>query len=303
MSAPTRGDRVRAAGLVLAVLGAGGCVDVRAPSAPSPDASPIVRSDTSLQDDEEGSFEGAEPARYEASRPPPASPAADDSTGATYRAVVPPLPADAPAIRIGALSDADCEKESARAGLPLEKVATGADGVASPMRLTGPLGGVRFVVPPASSPHGVLDCRLGLALADLASVLARFDVVEVKVDNFYRKNAVLPPGSKKGKKAKRSAKPSQHARALAIDVTSFKLKDGRELTIPRDWHAPIGSVSCGPEATLEGSSVDAIHLRDLVCEIARRGIFHRVLTPSFNAAHRGHFHFDLGRGDSHATVR
>ena len=40
-----------------------------------------------------------------------------------------------------------------------------------------------------------------------------------------------------------------------------------------------------------------------MCEVARKGLFHDVLTPSFNAAHRTHFHFDIKEKDAHQAVR
>lgn len=295
-----RAKLLRAAWLSALTL-ASACVDVRAPAAPSRSApSHLSTGDGVGGDVEEGDAE-AEPALSAPATT--ASPASLPASGeaASFRAPIPALGAQSPARLRAELSDDACLRQIKQQQLPFEPAS--AAGVDAPMRLTGTLHGVRFVVPPASSPHGVLDCRLALALSDLALLLETFDVVEVKIDNFYRQNAVLPKGAKQGKQAKRRSKPSQHARALAADITSFKLADGRVLTIPRDWHAPIGSTSCGPEARLDEPSADATLLRDLVCEVARKGLFHRVLTPSYNAAHQGHFHFDLGRGDTTATIR
>jgi hypothetical protein len=217
-----------------------------------------------------------------------AAPAAED-----FRRPVPALAADAPASRYAALSDSACSKELAKRGLPFEPSKQAASGVSSAWRFTGPLHGIRFVTPAAPSLFGVLDCRLALSLDDMAAVLARHGVVTIRVDNFYRPNAHLP-----GKKKK-----SQHASAMAIDMTSIELGDGTKLTPPADWHAPIGSKSCGPDAVLESTEARAVVLRDMVCDVARAGVFHHLLTPSYDAAHQSHFHFDVAKDAKSVMVR
>jgi len=110
-------------------------------------------------------------------------------------------------------------------------------------------------------------------------------VVEVRVDNMYRPHAHLP-----GKK-----KPSQHSYGLALDLTRLKLSDGRELVIERDFQGAIGEPVCGSGAPAALSG-DAKLLRDLICDVARSGLFHHILTPNHDAAHRNHFHLDIARG-------
>lgn len=161
-----------------------------------------------------------------------------------------------------------------------------------PLRLAGTLHGVRFVTAPAPSPYGIVDCRLVLALDELASVLATFDVTTIRVDNLYRPRAKLPG----------SPKRSQHAYGLAADITSFTLADGRTLSVEDDWHATVGEKACGPDAVMSEPTDESIALRNIVCEIARRGIFHHLLTPGFNAAHRTHFHFDIQRGEKRWAI-
>jgi hypothetical protein len=115
--------------------------------------------------------------------------------------------------------------------------------------------------------------------------LKRHDVVEVGVDNMYRPHAHLP-----GKK-----KPSQHSYGLAIDMTRLKLADGRELVVERDFQGALGEPVCGADARPELES-DALRLRDLICDVARSGSFHHILTPNHDVAHRNHFHLDIARG-------
>jgi hypothetical protein len=74
------------------------------------------------------------------------------------------------------------------------------------------------------------------------------------------------------------ARRSEHAGANAIDIAGFVLGDGRRITLARDWG--------GDDA--EGRFLEAV--RDGACRF-----FNIVLGPAYNAAHRDHFHFDMGR--------
>lgn len=68
---------------------------------------------------------------------------------------------------------------------------------------------------------------------------------------------------------------SEHATADAIDVAAFVLKDGRQVSVLKDW---------------KGTGKDADFLRavrDGAC-----GLFSTVLSPDYNEAHRDHFHLD-----------
>lgn len=197
------------------------------------------------------------------------------------------LPRSAPASRLSNLSPGSCRAELKRRKLPFKAAPGPAKGVATPVRLTGPLRGVTFRAPSGRSPYGTLDCRLLLALDELAEVLARHRVTSVRVDNLYRPRARLP-----GRR-----KPSQHSYGLAADIMSFTLDDGTELVIERDWvRSPSGN-ACGPGSRAPEIHAAGIALLNLVCDIARSGLFHHMLTPNHDEAHRDHLHFDLKRGD------
>jgi hypothetical protein len=201
-----------------------------------------------------------------------------------------PLPApyvskSSSASRWASLSPQQCNSELKRRKLEVKRWKGAALGVATPLRLSGPLGGVRFVAPGGKSPYGILDCRLALALSDMAVILRKHGVVEVRVDNMYRPKAHLP-----GRK-----KPSQHSYGLAIDLTRLKLEDGSELIVERDFQGAIGEPVCGKDARA-GLSSEAGKLRDVICEVARAQLFHHILTPNHDAAHRDHFHLDIARG-------
>ncbi len=71
---------------------------------------------------------------------------------------------------------------------------------------------------------------------------------------------------------------SQHASANALDIAGFRLADGRSISVLKDWPG-------------EGASARFLRqVRDGACDD-----FNVVLSPDYNAAHRNHFHLDMGR--------
>ena len=70
---------------------------------------------------------------------------------------------------------------------------------------------------------------------------------------------------------------SQHATANAIDIASFRLANGKTVSVLRDYGQP----------TPAGRFLDAAH--DRAC-----GIFNVVLGPRYNRLHADHFHLDMG---------
>jgi hypothetical protein len=70
---------------------------------------------------------------------------------------------------------------------------------------------------------------------------------------------------------------SQHALANAIDISGFKLADGRVITVAKDYKGG------GPEAAF----LRAAHMR--ACKY-----FRVAVGPEFNAAHWNHLHLDRG---------
>lgn len=70
---------------------------------------------------------------------------------------------------------------------------------------------------------------------------------------------------------------SEHATANALDVAAFILRDGRDVSVARNWSGD------GPEARFLHAA------RDGACRW-----FRTALSPDYNAVHRDHFHFDMG---------
>jgi hypothetical protein len=197
------------------------------------------------------------------------------------------------ASRYASLSPEQCLAEATSRKLPL--VAATARDVVQPVRVSGPLGGVRFLMggakePGGSSPHEILDCRLALVLADFGALLAPRGVVEVRHMSLYR------PGARIAK----TGHPSRHGQGLAIDVGQIVFADGKRWSVLDDWHGAIGDSVCGgaPRTVNEASA----GLRGLVCETAGKGLFHLFLTPNHDRAHANHLHLDLEPGWSDVKV-
>jgi hypothetical protein len=70
---------------------------------------------------------------------------------------------------------------------------------------------------------------------------------------------------------------SQHATANALDIAGFRLADGRTISVLRDW----------PKDNADAGFLRQV--RDGACDM-----FSVVLSPDYNAAHRNHFHLDVG---------
>ena len=70
---------------------------------------------------------------------------------------------------------------------------------------------------------------------------------------------------------------SAAASANALDIAGFRLADGQRIDLVRDW---------------QGEGAKARFLREVhtgACDS-----FNTVLGPDYNAAHRNHFHLDMG---------
>jgi hypothetical protein len=174
-----------------------------------------------------------------------------------------------------------------------------AAGVLAPIRLTGPLRGVRFRTElsdkeRASSPNEIGDCRLILALDDYAEILSSFDIVEVRHYSMYRPPTGWWP---RGKTA------LHHMGAVAIDAGRFVVKDGTVLDVDRHFHGAIGARTCGQGARPRPATVEAKTLRSLLCQAVARRLFNVVLTPNYNAPHKNHFHLEVTAGVNWFLVR
>lgn len=206
-----------------------------------------------------------------------------------------PLPASPHvAHEIAALSDRQCVRLLRRAGVPFEPSPRVVLGVAQPIFVTGPIGGVSYRASGSRQIREVMDCRLAVALVRWSRMLRALNVREVVLLSTYR-----PPTQAE---AERQPVQTRHQGAMAIDAGAFVRDDGTVLSVLHDFHGRLGRPVCGPQARVprnEGARV----LRTIACDSARRGLFHVVLTPNFNVAHRDHLHLEVARGTSWQFVR
>ncbi len=188
------------------------------------------------------------------------------------------------------------------------------NGIATPLRWIAPLGDIQVLVPPKKSMYGNLDCRQALLWIELMPVLVEHGVVRIQIDNFYRNHARIRRGRK-----------SQHAYGLAADITAIEFdadegtkmaKTGARLPsghgrvdVEDDFLGRLGAPVCGPEAKIVPRAdsdpeqvARAIRLRNLLCDLARRGAFHHILTPNYDAAHKNHLHLDLKRDNKWFSI-
>ncbi len=197
-----------------------------------------------------------------------------------------------PALVYAALGRDACEAELRKRHIAFTR-AGDAPGVTVPVRLDGPLHGIAFRSGIAESrrvhAHGeVIDGRLVLALDDFAATLAPHDFVEARVISAYR--------TAKENGCTTKYEGEQHCAALAVDVASFKRRDGSSLVIERDFHGHIGALTCRSPAAPRPSTPAATELWEIACSAAGRE-FQVVLTPNWNAQHKNHFHLELTTHD------
>jgi hypothetical protein len=121
-----------------------------------------------------------------------------------------------------------------------------------------------------------LSCRSALSLAMWEhhvmqpAALRHFDAPVVRFEHFgsYACRNVY---------GRKEAPLSRHATADALDAAGFVLRNGRRISVERDW----GS-----------DDPDGRFLREVHAGACR--LFDTVLGPEYNAAHRNHFHLDRG---------
>lgn len=83
----------------------------------------------------------------------------------------------------------------------------------------------------------------------------------------------------------KTGKISEHGKGRAIDISAFRLANGKEITVLKGWNA-------------RGSSKALRHMHKGAC-----GPFGTVLGPKANKFHLDHFHFDTARYRSGSYCR
>ncbi len=210
-------------------------------------------------------------------------------------AVEPPEVEKTKAFRYAAMSADACLTELRARGVPFSLLgpppAPGhahvpyPRGVATPLRLSGPVRGVRFRhADPAVRDDAVLesvaDCPLALALDDLAYIVRQYAVTEVHYLSMYRRGYTKPG--------------VRHPAGRAVDVARVRFGDGSVYDVEQDFHGRIGGKTCGEGATPPTKDTPgARFFRRVVCELDATRPFNLVLTPQHDWAHRNHLHLEV----------
>lgn len=190
------------------------------------------------------------------------------------------------ASEVAALSDGACLRALQRARVPFERLAPTA-GIAQPIRLTGPLEGVRYRSSERREVYELMDCRLAVGLVRFSRMLRTLGITEVQHYSTYR-----PPTEAE---ARRQPVQARHAGGMAIDAAWFVRQDGARFSVLEHFHGHLGRPVCGPDARVPNDDEGARLLRTIACDAGRRGYFHVILTPNYNRPHRNHFHLEVTR--------
>jgi hypothetical protein len=197
-------------------------------------------------------------------------------------------------------------------------LAQGDCGTESPVTVTA-IGTVKF------GGEATMTCGMATALAALMP-----DAVKAASDILGSPLASLEVGTGyqcRNRNGDGSGKLSQHAFANAVDIAAFKLVDGRSISVVESWpHLPPppdaakgDAAKADADASPGESSIDTAKEEPAGEEAGKPAIvpplqrattpqarflatvhktactlFSTVLGPDANAAHRDHFHFDLG---------
>lgn len=171
-------------------------------------------------------------------------------------------------------------------GKVVETIREGQCGEDSPLRISA-LGQVRL------ANEAVTNCAMAEALAQFA---LKADELAKKDLGASLKSIEAGPGYQcRRRNRAATGKMSEHAFADALDVLSFELSDGRRISVEADWPHLKASPAEGekPAAPAErAATAQARYLAGLHAIACKQ--FTTVLGPDANAAHRSHFHFDLG---------
>ncbi len=198
------------------------------------------------------------------------------------------------AMELAALSPHACLRALVRARVPFEPVTSGMAGVAVPVVVTGPIGGVTVHAARGRVVREPMDCALALGLARLAPLLRARQVREV------RHLSIRRPAD--DAELRRHPVLARHAGGLAIDAAVFALDDGTEYDVSHEFRGALDTPACGPDARVLPAP-GARLLRGLFCDAARLGIFHVMLSPNYNDEHHNHFHLEITRSVPWRFVR
>jgi hypothetical protein len=153
---------------------------------------------------------------------------------------------------------------------------TSRPGIAVPVEITGPLGGVTFT---SEDQPLVIDCSLAVSLDEAGRYLRALGLDKATFSSAYSR-----------RKVRGTDHWSKHSFGLAIDVHTFTGADLGTLRVDRDFEQGLGDeVDCvGAPLTQAGAVLEI-----LKCQLVRSGLFQLVLSPDYDDAHHDHFHLQV----------
>jgi hypothetical protein len=186
-------------------------------------------------------------------------------------------------------ADSSCLEDLDRQGVRF--VPAGAvRGIATPIEVTGPIGGVQLLARGRRAP--LMDCELARSLARAAPFLRDLGVTGLSYSSTYNYRTV-----------RGSSKLSGHAFGLAIDVHAVETTIGH-LDVERDYAKDPGRWRGGDRGRSTGRCVgepirpEGRLLRAVACGLRTQRDLRLVLTPDDNYDHRHHLHIEAYPGRS-----
>jgi hypothetical protein len=148
-------------------------------------------------------------------------------------------------------------------------------GIAIPVEVTGPLGGVTYRYHEAL----VIDCSLAVSLAEAGRYLRDLGVTTLTVASAHSRRNVRGTG-----------RPSKHSFGLAVDVPALEGPSLGAVRVDRDYEQGLGDdVDCVGAPLTAGGEL----LKIAQCQLVRSGLFYLVLSPDYDDAHHDHFHLEV----------
>jgi hypothetical protein len=193
------------------------------------------------------------------------------------------------ASRAARMTESECLHELTQRQIEFEKAGP-SPGVLIPVRLLGPISGVAYRTDfpdkqRSKVPFEVFDCRLVVALSAWSETLVAHGIDEVRIFSAWRPPSASFPAGKIA---------TAHPGGLAADLRVFKRASGEALDVEADFHGQIGSIACGKGAKPpEPATPRARELRTIYCAAVDAHLFHVLLSPNHDRAHRNHFHVEV----------
>lgn len=180
-------------------------------------------------------------------------------------------------------ASASCLGELDRRGVSYRRASR--RGIAIPVEVTGPLGGVAYRYHEAL----VLDCSLVVSLDEAGRYLRDLGFETVVVASGHSRRNV-----------RGTNRPSKHSFGLAVDVPALEGSQLGSLRIDRDYEQGLGDdVDCVGAPLTAGGEL----LKIAQCQLVRSGLFYLVLSPDYDDAHHDHFHLEARPWQARTELR